>query len=380
MINRIHIENFKSLRNVSLNTKSLNLLIGLNSMGKSSVIQSLLMLRQSYSENTQTPLRRLHITGDLISLGNRNDVFFQNAGENEFLSFFIESDEDKSIEAEYKFKSEKPDILESNSVKFSNWNQGSSLSLFSEKFYYLDANHIPPSKTYSSLNSEHSRLNILGNAGENAPYYLAKHGNETLSNTALHHPNSKSNTLAHELDAWMGEISPGTRIVSRELPEIDLVKMSIQFEAKTKEDGLTRKEYSNEYAPINVGFGIPYVLPLILMILISEPGDLILVENPESHLHPKGQAELGRLLSLAAESGVQIFCETHSDHIINGVRVAVKKRMIDKNHVKMFYFDKKENATLETQVTEINVDKNGELDQYPKGLLDEWGNLMAQLF
>jgi len=380
MINRIHIENFKSLRNVSLNTKGLNLLIGLNSMGKSSVIQSLLMLRQSYSENTPTPLRVLHINGDLISLGNKNDVFFQNAGENEFLSFSIESDEDKSINAEYKFNSDKPDVLESNSVEFSNWKKGSSLSLFSEKFYYLDANHIPPSKTYTSLNSEHNRLNILGNAGENAPYYLAKHGNETLSNPALHHPNSKSSTLAHELDAWMGEISPGTRIVSREMPEIDLVKMSIQFEAKTNEDGLTRKEYSNEFAPINVGFGIPYVLPLILMILVSKPGDLVLVENPESHLHPKGQAELGRLLSLAAESGVQIFCETHSDHIINGVRVAVKKNMIDKNNVKMFYFDKNEGATLETQVTEINVDRNGELDQYPNGLLDEWGNLMAQLF
>ena len=161
--------------------------------------------------------------------------------------------------------------------------------------------------------------------------------------------------------------------------------MSIEFEKKyetTLKSGEKKitSEFTNPYSPVNVGFGIPYVLPLILTLLISQPGDLVLIENPESHLHPRGQAELGKLIALASQSGVQIICETHSDHIINGIRVAVKENNIDSNKVRLFYFDKNETTKLETEVTPINVDKNGELDSYPTGLLDEWGNLMAKLF
>ena len=89
---------------------------------------------------------------------------------------------------------------------------------------------------------------------------------------------------------------------------------------------------------------------------------------------------IGKLIALAAQSGVQIICETHSDHIINGIRVATKNNIIANDKVRLFYFDKNEETKLETEVTTINVDKNGELDNYPEGLLDEWGNLMSQLF
>lgn len=97
-------------------------------------------------------------------------------------------------------------------------------------------------------------------------------------------------------------------------------------------------------------------------------------------MHPRGQAELGKLIAFASQSGVQIICETHSDHIINGIRVSVKEKNVDAEKVRLFYFDKNEATKLETEITPINVDKNGELDSYPTGLLDEWGNLMSQLF
>ncbi|MBB5226575.1 DUF3696 domain-containing protein [Treponema ruminis] len=377
MIKKLGIKNFKSLRNVSLRTSNLNLLIGLNSMGKSSIIQSLLMLRQSYSNFSL--LNKLYINDYLISLGNSNDVFFQNAGEQELLSFSLVEEHD-SIKADYKYSLTPVDALEADNIQLSKDNVLNKLSLFTEHFHYLDANHISPSKTYKYLGSEKSRLNILGNSGENAPYYLAKFGAKELKNKSLHHPNAKSYSLANELDAWMGEISPGTRIISKELADVDLVKMGIQFESTVSENENIRHEMSNEFSPINVGFGITYVLPLILTILISEPGDLVLIENPESHLHPRGQSELGKLVALAAESGVQIFCETHSDHVINGTRVAVKNKIIEENKVKLFYFEKEQNSSLETKIISISVDSNGELDKYPQGLLDEWGNLMAQLF
>jgi predicted ATPase len=373
MIKKLQIKNFKSLRDVIINTSNLNLLMGLNSMGKSSVLQSLLMLRQSYYKNPA--LMTLFINDGLISLGNRNDIFFQNAGEDEDIAISV-YDENEFIEALYCYKSQSDDVLRAKKIDSSSM-ELSGIALFGEGFHYLGANHISPAKTY---NSGSNFLNVLGNNGENAPLYLARHGNDKITNEALHHKNARSESLAHELDAWMGEISPGTRILAQEMADINLVRMGIQFETSVKTENGVSKEMSNEFAPINVGFGIPYAMPLVLSILISNPGDLVFIENPESHLHPRGQAELGRLISLASESGVQIFCETHSDHIINGCRVAVKNKIINSDNIKLFYFQKKEESNLETEIIPISVDSHGELEQYPNGLLDEWGNLMSQLF
>lgn len=378
MINFIKIENFKSLRNVSLNLKSLNLFVGLNSMGKSSVIQSLLMLRQSYIRDNS--IRSLYINNELVSLGNSKDVFYQDADPDGSIKYTLENDI-ASFNVKYQYKDD-VDVLRGEIVFAKNERE---LSLFTNSFHYLAADHISPSKTYNAANAANNIYNQLGNNGENAPYYLAKLGGTQLLNIKLHHKKAKSDLIAHELDAWMSEISPGAKILSEEISELGIVKMSVEFEKKYEtilkngEKKITN-EFTNPYSPVNVGFGIPYVLPLILTLLISKSGDLVLIENPESHLHPRGQAELGKLIALASQSGVQIICETHSDHIINGIRVSVKEKNIDADKVRLFYFDKNEATKLETEITPINVDKNGELDSYPTGLLDEWGNLMSQLF
>ena len=73
-------------------------------------------------------------------------------------------------------------------------------------------------------------------------------------------------------------------------------------------------------------------------IRIAFHGELIVIENPETHLHPKGQANLAKLIALVAEQGVQIIIETHSDHIINGLRVATKQKFIKPNNSKVLFF------------------------------------------
>ena len=105
-----------------------------------------------------------------------------------------------------------------------------------------------------------------------------------------------------------------------------------------------------------------------------------LIENPESHLHPKGQTAMGRLMALAAQNGVQVFCESHSDHIINGIRVAVKEKAIDKDKLAIYYFDRNpKDDEHRTRITEIFVDSYGTLSENVAGLLDEWSNLLSKL-
>ena len=83
---------------------------------------------------------------------------------------------------------------------------------------------------------------------------------------------------------------------------------------------------SRSYRATNVGFGLSYTLPVIVA-LLAPAGALCLIENPESHLHPKGQTKLAELAVRASRAGVQVFVETHSDHFMDGVRIAVRSRL-----------------------------------------------------
>ena len=74
---------------------------------------------------------------------------------------------------------------------------------------------------------------------------------------------------------------------------------------------------------------------------------MLIIENPEAHLHPHGISKLTELICLAAELGIQIIIETHSDHVINGVLVQCKRfeegnEGISKDNVKIYHFDRDE--------------------------------------
>lgn len=107
---------------------------------------------------------------------------------------------------------------------------------------------------------------------------------------------------------------------------------------------------------------------------------MIIIENPEAHIHPKGQAQMGKLIALAAAAGMQLFVETHSDHIVNGIRVAVKERLIPNNKVNISYFYRI--AAEDEQfcdIEPISVDIHGELSDYPEDFMDEWNNQLLKL-
>ncbi|MCR2307254.1 AAA family ATPase, partial [Salmonella enterica] len=67
---------------------------------------------------------------------------------------------------------------------------------------------------------------------------------------------------------------------------------------------------------------------------------MLIIENPESHLHPAGQSLMGKLCSIAANNGVQLIVESHSDHFLNGIRVAVKQKVVAADDVKVFFLQR----------------------------------------
>lgn len=139
------------------------------------------------------------------------------------------------------------------------------------------------------------------------------------------------------------------------------------------------KEMTADFKPQNVGFGLTFVLPVLVAILRTHPGDMVIIENPEAHLHPGGQSVLGRLCSIAATSGVQLFIESHSDHFLNGVRVAVKDGLIPHDQVKLFYLERSTASMHETVVISPEIDKQGRINRWPQGFFDESDRLLEKL-
>ena len=75
---------------------------------------------------------------------------------------------------------------------------------------------------------------------------------------------------------------------------------------------------------------------------------------------------------------MQIIVETHSDHFLNGVRVAIKERILNNNNALVYYFSRNEEEE-KTEVQKIEIDENGKIDEWPKGFFDEWDIQLEKL-
>ncbi|GAB3987864.1 DUF3696 domain-containing protein [Spirosoma daeguense] len=382
MITSVQITNFKSLKNVQLETRNLNLLTGLNGSGKSSLIQTLLLLRQSASEIRQGRLLLKNESNDLFDAGVAQDVYYQWGIEKE-INIDLEIDHESRLDWHFFCDP----IAESDTnvlIAPERYTKEAlaTCSIFSgTAFQYLKAERTSPQNSYAkNIDVIENQLSI-GTAGEYAVHFLNQYGNwQRVTDPALQHPHAKSELLIHQVDAWMSEIAPDVQIITEEISNEE-VRLSFQFG--------TRNGKTTPIKPKNVGFGLTYVLPIIVSLLSAAQADkLILIENPESHIHPRGQVELGRLLAGCAQSGAQLFIETHSDHILNGLRIAVKEGVIDHNKAVAFYF-KRDDEDNASQVTPIVIDTKGKLHrqtqngttaQLPKGFFDQWVSSMAKLF
>jgi predicted ATPase len=123
---------------------------------------------------------------------------------------------------------------------------------------------------------------------------------------------------------------------------------------------------------------VTYVLPLILALLTAREGDLVLLENPEAHLHPRAQSRLARFCAKAAAAGIQVVLETHSDHVLNGVRVAVHAGQVPPEDLSILFF-RGPTAPPGDVFLRIPIDRRGRLENWPSGFFDETDHLLDRL-
>ncbi len=367
MINKLKIKNFKCFEELNIELSNLNVFAGINNMGKSSVIQALLLLRQSFEMGTLSD--GLHLNGDLIELGTGFDLMNRNSNEDIIEIGLSLNDKELFWNYTYSKESDYQELKETNFDSFEEVN----INIFKPTFCYISADRIGPQRYYKQSYHEINQRNQVGTRGELFADYLAKRGLEDkVENSKVLYPDT-SELLLYQTEQWLSVISPGIHIHPKEYQEAGIV-------------GIGYNVYNSEYTPMNVGFGISYVAPIIVSLLKAKNGDLVIIENPEAHLHPKGQRKMGELIARAASGGVQIILETHSDHILNGIRLSVKNNILFGNDIRLNYFYQRaeKDLTLGEKVIHEKCSpvilNDGSLSDWPDGFFDEWDKALDELF
>ncbi|MCK5055880.1 MAG: DUF3696 domain-containing protein [Candidatus Aminicenantes bacterium] len=369
MIAKVSLKNFKCFENETIAFTPLNLWSGLNGMGKSTLIQALLLLRQNFELGLLQKDKGISLNGELVRIGNAKDLLYQYA-KTPNVGIEIQEIDHSPVEWQWNCKTER-DFLPQKK-RSGDMDTLFKSSLFGPDFHYLNAERLGPRVYFETSNYNVIDRNHLGLQGEYTANYLSEFQNTEIPIKQLKHPNSSGLTLREQVNAWMGEIRPGTRIDVTGNLDLSLVGIKYQF--------IGGIDTGNKFRPTNVGFGLSFLLPVLVAVLSSKLGTLLILENPEAHLHPRGQAEIGKLLALAAANGVQIIVETHSDHILNGVRVAVKKGQIKPQQTNLLFFHGEViGDQFKHYILNPKIDENGRIDRWPEGFFDEWDRQLSEL-
>lgn len=364
VLTNLKIENIKCFGLVEFNFSNLTVFCGANSVGKSTAIQCLLLLKQSYDDH-QFKKDDLNLMGKYFSVGHASDLINHNASGEKVL---IQLD-DCEFSSDLKSLS-----LDEYSIKLQK--KQPTHKIFTNAFHYLSAYRLAPQNSYD-VNYDNSALNF-GIYGEFAIAELARHGAKPAINKKLAEtiwkgkekdklvPAGTNITLDISLTEAMKNIFPDFNINVERYDRFDKV-------ANTYSSSGT----SNSVRPVNTGFGVSYVLPIVIAALSTAKGGVLIVENPEVHLHPEAQSNLARFLSLASQCDIQVILETHSDHIINGVRVFAKENEVSSDHV---IVNSIRNISGMRRIKEILIDSNGDLSDVDKGFLDQAERDLMRLF
>jgi predicted ATPase len=360
MFSELGIKDFKCFRDVRLPLAALTVLSGYNGAGKSSALQPLLLAAQSSrlgpwdsSNNFEMPLN-----GGLIRLGTVGDVLPAEATDMRFE--FVTSNASFILHASAKAGERS---LTGKSVE----GDGAWADLIAslEHLVYLSAVRKGAVEAFPAPDRPGVDVHDVAMDGRFASYWY-HHFADNEVEAAKRCPGEPADTFRKQVDAWLGCLAPGASANVVAVPAASAY--ALQF--RLSEIGEWRR-------PANVGYGLTYAFPIIVALLAAKPGGVVIIDSPEAHLHPRAQSQMGKMLATFAAAGVQVIVETHSDHVLNGVRIAVRDKVIDPGQTSLLFFSGISDAGH--GVTTPRLDREGRIDEWPEGFFDQSEKDVAHL-
>jgi predicted ATPase len=399
MLTELILANFKCFhRRTPVPLKQFTLLTGVNSTGKSTAIQPLLIMHQSV--DCDESARQLYMNGRYVSLGRFSDVRSAQASRSDAMEVaftFADSggdltvtyglsaeDRDDSLAAVKRFEAKGNrggkvftsgwDINHYPSPPLRSWNNlipghvklptAAEQMIKWDNIHYISADRLGPQEYF--VKHSFPQDMFVGPRGEySGSVLLAAKQTEVRKEMGV--DTGATRTVPDQAAAWLARLFGEAHLDVR-ATETNILLLLLSSESSP----------SRLYRPSNVGFGYSYALPIIVSALIAKPGQLLIVENPEAHLHPSAQAQLILMLVRLAMSGVQVVVETHSDHVLNALRVAVAEKFIRSDELNILFF---ESGTQE-YFRNIQIEPDGMIDlpNWPEGFFDQSEHDFARLY
>lgn len=422
-ITSISVCGYKSLaKKVTIEVRPLTILAGANSSGKSSIMQTLLMMKQTLDESYDPG--DLKINGPNVKFTSVDQLLSKSPGKKKNDSFqtIIEFDGNKSIQE--KFKKVRGKGIELTEMIYRGENLLIKLNPKMTHEEIVSANPIAGDylkNLTELLAGRRTKGRTTSTNKQTGNFYVKRnrcffeiafdYGHTVSSMTGLffdvediamkiskiiHVPALRGNPKRNYDVAAVGRTFPGTfeNYISNVINawQINHDKRLESLGGSLEELGLTWKVIARPVDDTNVeilvgrlphsarggaqdlvsiadvGFGVSQTMPVLVALLEAEPGQLVYIEQPEIHLHPRAQVAMAQILAKAAKRGVQVVVETHSSFLLKGIQTLVAEGSLSPDIVKLHWFQRGEDGI--TEVRSANLDKAGAFGDWPEDFAD----------
>lgn len=372
-MNHLKINQFKCFIDADININQLTVMAGANGNGKSTAIQALLYFRRTIEHcgewiNGEYQLNKINglnvqLNGAYcLALGNSSFVLNRNAELNEIRLGLFNEKEEVTIAYDVDNRDAKLYLTPKELDK----TESANFSIFKQEFYYLNAERIGPRVSQQLQFFDYPNA---GWQGETTAQLLGLENGYYKIENERRFGETQTNFLKDQVNNWLDFIMKGVKV--RVETSLNTLTAQVLIE--------NQFTISDPTLSTNLGFGISYILPIIATGLTAKKGSYFVIENPEAHLHPSAQSRVGRFLAMVASSGVNVIIETHSDHLINGLQIAVAEKKISNNAVTINFFSHNDKS-IQPDVQPISITEKGELTDWPSGFFDQTQIDFADLF
>ena len=405
-ITKIAVSGFKSLaEECVIDIRPLTILAGANSSGKSSIMQPLLMLKQTLEATFDSG--PLLIDGPNVQFTLAEQFFSKLIGEERADRFQIQietcgfgfsysvrltfSKELRGIEIVEMTKTEsKYQLLPPEDMTlYPRMPPEEIKSLAGQHWITKDFDTVRPARCFLRFESQdgHRSLSItpdLESHISNSIHLPGLRGNPErtykLTSTGPRYPGTFENYTASIIHEWQETTDKRLKTLADALHTLGLTG-----QVGTKKIDDTRIELQVGRLPLppasggegggtdmvsiaDVGFGVSQVLPVLVALIVAEPGQLVYLEQPEMHLHPRAQVALAQVLAAAAKRGVRVVAETHSSLLLLAVQTLVAEGDLSPELVKLHWFTRDENGA--TKIDTADLDEAGAYGDWPEDFDD----------
>lgn len=348
----ISIGNFKCFQGLDvIPVAPLTVLVGSNNAGKSSVIQALQLLHKAAGVSEGESVW-LNDEAQDMWLGTINDVINVQSPEDVFSVGFNDEDSGAALFIDF---GDNGDVATSAKVLCVTKGEGGLVPSETDgmEFYFLSCERFGPRLSTGLANMDYPST---GCHGENCAQILCDSDTRIKVDPSRAFRGERNLNLLPQVNAWLNYIFPG--VILKKPKNYNNLSPSLNAEDMHGED----------FLPTNMGFGITYSLPIVISCLVARPGKIVVVQNPEAHLHPDAQTRMGQFLAHASGFGFTLIVETHSDHLLEGMQIYYANHPELKGNAIVNCFEIGDSGS--PVVEPIGFGDDLQFDKTPRGFMD----------